>query len=119
MNGFYRIAFTTGGQVGFGVAVARDGEFHGGGSSMFYAGTYRVEGDTFAATIRSGIHTVLPGVKSVTGRDDVVFRVVAQVTGQGVKGTATPVDDPATVLQFLMEPIPDAGPAPDPSREAG
>src|SRR6201995_3643716 len=87
-NGLYKVRSETPRGNGTGVVVLKDGNIWGGDSSMFYTGTYTLDGETFNGQLITKVHTIAPHKPSIFGRDivhitlEVTFsRDYAEVTG--------------------------------------
>ena len=79
--GLYKVEFTTQIGAGMGVVVLDDGRLRGGDIAIAYLGTYTVDGDDFAADLRTTRHSTPPGVVSVFGEDDLRVNLRGTVAG--------------------------------------
>jgi hypothetical protein len=75
-NGEYVAWFRTSRGSGTGHVHFRDGEFTGADAVLSYAGTYTVDGNSFAGTLRTWRHA--PGQEGLLGMDE------AELTLEGV-----------------------------------
>jgi hypothetical protein len=83
-NGLYKVHFKTPLGEGFGVVVAENGKMRGGDSSIYYVGSYQVDGDNLTATVETDAHSRYPGSGSVFGRDQVTIQISGKVAGDVV-----------------------------------
>lgn len=83
-DGLYKVHFQTQLGQGAGVVVLQGGKLRGGDSTIFYAGTYALNGDSFTAEVATDAHTKVPGMASVFGID----RVNISLKGKASNDTA-------------------------------
>jgi len=78
-EGLYKVEFSTQRGLGAGVAVLLDGKIRGGDSSMYYVGSYKLNGDAFNAEVAVKRHA--PGLQSVFGIDEVTIQLSGRIAG--------------------------------------
>jgi hypothetical protein len=101
-NGLYKAAFQTPLGIGYGVVVLNNGEVLGGDAGMYYSGRYTIAGDKFTAQISTERHTVISGVTSVFGRDNVSVQLAGDISGDSVKMSGTSPQAPGINFQATL-----------------
>ena len=71
LDGFYKVEFQTPLGGGSGVVVLQGGRVWGGDSTMYYTGSYAVNGTEVSAELDTSRHTYAPEVHPVFGQDRV------------------------------------------------
>lgn len=106
-EGFYTMTFETPLGVGSGVIYLHDGKAHGGDASMYYRGTYEVEGDTLRASVAIGTYVKQHVPTSVFGVDAANLTVQGNISGSQIAGTATAAQAPGVVMKLTLNRIAD------------
>ena len=89
-DGLYKVDFMTPLGSGSGVVMLNQGSVKGGDSSMYYDGTYQLDGDKFTASMNIATHTNTPGMGSVFGvaNAQIDLSGIANATGANVTGSS-------------------------------
>jgi len=99
IDGLYKVEFGTQLGAGTGVVHLRDGRVWGGDMSLYYVGTYTLDGDRFAAEVRTDKHSTVPGLASVFGIDRVNIRLNGSVAGNSIRTNGTAAEAPGVSFQ--------------------
>jgi hypothetical protein len=103
VEGFYSALFQTPMGMGGGVAHLSGGKVHGGDSTMFYIGTYVVDGDTMSAKVKINTHLKLPGHMSVFGVPSADLTFTGKVgDGKVINATATAAQAPGIRMNLTL-----------------
>ena len=84
-NGLYKVAFETPLGAGSGVINLSDGRISGGDGTMYYVGTYALDGTNFTASVQFKKHSDFMGVTSVFGVDEAEIHLTGQYTEVSAK----------------------------------
>ncbi len=104
-NGLYKVEFATPLGSGAGVVTLNDGHIAGGDSSMYYVGTYNLDGNNFSGQVQTNKHTV--GLESVFGKDRVSIDLSGTFEGNNATMTGTSKEAPDIGFQARLLPLAD------------
>lgn len=76
IEGLYKVKFRTGADEGSCICLFRSGRIAGGGSVMYYVGTYQFEGNRFTASLEAKRHAKKTKPSPVLGLDE--FRMTLE-----------------------------------------
>lgn len=102
-DGLYCVVFSTQIGQGAGVVVLQAGRLWGGDSSMYYVGSYKVEGGAFTASVRVGKHTDSPGTRSVLGVDKGNLSLSGTFTDDSVQTDGTVAEMPNVSFRAALQ----------------
>jgi T3SS negative regulator,GrlR len=106
-DGLYKAQFQTPQGQGAGVVVLAGGKLRGGDSSIYYTGTYVIEGDKIRGQVATDAHTKLPGMVSVFGLDRVHIDLTGKVTGDSAQLTGKAREVPGISFSAVLTRIGD------------
>lgn len=101
-EGLHKVEFGTPYGTGAGVIWLKDGNVHGGDSSMYYVGTYSVSGDKITGRFIVKKHT---SGQSVLGQDTSQVNFTGTITGTSAMLSGNPVGLPNVVLKVKLTPL--------------
>lgn len=93
-DGLYRVRFTTPLGQGAGVLVLRDGRIQGGDSTMYYVGTFSLQGGQAKASVKAVQHTTEAGRSSVFGVSEATITLSGTANGGHARLVGTAVQAP-------------------------
>ena len=77
VEGLWTASMFAPGQFGAGVVVFETGRVFGGDSSMYYTGSYQINGRQLLGLVRVRKHHDIPGIVPFAGMDDAEFQIEA------------------------------------------
>ncbi|MFT6559161.1 hypothetical protein [Sneathiella sp.] len=103
MNGLYKAQFQTPFGSGSAVFVLRDGQLRGGNGALYYVGNYRLDGETFSATLKTDRHTHDLTTASVFGMDRLNVTLEGVVNGNTITFDGVADEVPDMQVQGMLE----------------
>lgn len=106
-NGLYKVQFQTPLGMGYGVVHAVDGKMWGGDASMYYVGSYTIDGDKITATVNTDAHSTYPGSGSVFGTNKVTIQIDGTFSGDNVTARGSSPQAPGLSFSASMHRLSD------------
>jgi hypothetical protein len=102
-NGLYSARFQTPFGASNGIVILRAGHINGGDGSLYYFGSYVVDGNHFRARAKTGRHTPDRGQRPIFGRQVVMIEMSGSFDRNILAGEGKTIDPPASfTLEFKL-----------------
>jgi len=103
IEGLWTASMSAPGEFGAGVIVFETGRVFGGDSSMYYTGSYQVDGGKVTGWLRVRKHHHVPQLVPFAGMDDAEFEIRATIESDKKMKYVATVISPKTGKQVLGE----------------
>ncbi|QOZ25615.1 hypothetical protein [Bradyrhizobium sp. CCBAU 51753] len=104
-EGFYKVRFELGGNVGRSVMYVGNGKMLGGNSAFAHIGSYEIEGGGVAAEIKTVRHNPDPNYRAMAGTDDATLIAKGRPDGVLLRFKGELKELPGVPFQSVMTPI--------------
>ncbi|QPF87747.1 hypothetical protein IC762_16255 [Bradyrhizobium genosp. L] len=104
-EGFYKVRFELGGNVGRGVMYVGDGKMLGGNSAFAHIGSYQKDDDGVSCEIQTVRHNPDPNYRAMAGTDDATLIATGRPDGGLYRFKGELKELPGVPFQSVMTPI--------------
>lgn len=98
-NGLYKAEFRTPAGEGCGIIVANNGEIRGGDGTLYYVGSYQINGDQITAEIATDRHS---DGTALLGQAKSNLTLSGEVSNDTVRCDGSPVGNPGIKLNVTL-----------------